>query len=77
MKLNSTIRTLAVSAAMLALAGCGNLSRTETGTLAGAGVGAVAGSAVSNGGIVGPAIGAVGGAALGHELATPDRRRDY
>lgn len=63
-------------AALFALAGCGSLDNRygsrgvsrDTGTLIGAGTGALAGAAVSDG-VIAPVAGAVGGAVVGRELS--------
>jgi outer membrane lipoprotein SlyB len=44
----------------------------RTGTLAGAAGGALAGSAIGDGGLIAPALGAVGGAVIGEEVAEND-----
>ena len=54
-------RALALALVVSTLAGCGGMSTRERDTLIGAGVGAAAGAAVTNG----DPVGTVGGAAVG------------
>lgn len=65
------IRTQAsIAAALFALAlgGCSDMSRTEKGTVAGAAIGGVAGSALTGGSALGTVGGAVAGGVVGHEV---------
>lgn len=64
-----------ITAAMLAIglasAGCATfegMSDAEKGALIGAGVGAVGGAAVSDGGVLGTAAGAAAGGVIGSEI---------
>lgn len=70
----NTIKTLAAGAAALAmlsgLGGCADLSPRDRNTAIGAGVGAVAGSALSGG----SAVGTVGGAAVGGVIGNQIKR---
>lgn len=71
---SAALRATLAAAAMLALAGCetpDNIS-PQTGTLIGAGSGALAGAAIGDGGIILPALGAVAGAVIGEEAAERD-----
>ena len=72
--MNVMSRTALLAATALGLAGCANLpgSRQTQGAVAGAGAGALAGYAVSDGAIA-PVLGAVGGAVLGDKLAEDDK----
>ena len=72
----SRLFVLGAAVAALALAGCANLpgSRQTQGTVAGAGAGALAGYAVSDGAIA-PVLGAAGGALLGNKLSEDDKDR--
>jgi osmotically inducible lipoprotein OsmB len=67
-----TTRTLAVSTLVLALAsglgGCSNMSRQDKATAAGAALGGVAGSVLTNGSAAGTVGGAVVGGVIGHEV---------
>lgn len=58
------------AAAVLTLgaAGCSNMTPTEKGTVAGAAIGGVAGSALSNGSALGTVGGAAVGGVVGHEI---------
>jgi osmotically inducible lipoprotein OsmB len=63
---------IAAAALCLGAAGCATydeMSRSEKGALLGAGVGAVGGAALSNGGALGTAAGAAAGGFIGHEVA--------
>jgi osmotically inducible lipoprotein OsmB len=65
------IRTQAsIGAALVALAlgGCADMSPSEKGTVAGAAIGGVAGSALSGGSTLGTVGGAVAGGVVGHEV---------
>jgi osmotically inducible lipoprotein OsmB len=54
---------------VLPIAGCEGMSRQERDTAIGAGVGGVAGSALTNGSAVGTIGGAAVGGIIGHEAA--------
>lgn len=74
------MRTLKASLAMVflfALPACSGMTSAEKGTVAGAAVGGVAGSALTGGSALGTVGGAVGGGIIGHELGEnrDDRRR--
>ena len=66
------LRPLGVSALALALASglgaCSNMSRQDKATAAGAAVGGVAGSVLTNGSAAGTVGGAVVGGVIGHEI---------
>ena len=70
--MNSTIRTLSLSALVLALASglgaCSNMSRQDKATAGGAVIGGVAGSVLTGGSPVGAVGGAVVGGVIGHEV---------
>lgn len=67
-----TIASLAAAAAVaLSLSGCANMSRQDKGTVAGAAIGGVAGSVLTNG----DALGTVGGAAVGGLVGRETQRR--
>jgi osmotically inducible lipoprotein OsmB len=55
-------------ASLLSLAGCSGMTRQERDTVIGAGVGGVAGSALSGGSAVGTVGGAAVGGVIGHEV---------
>lgn len=64
MKFQHIVRVGAVAALAFALAGCSswdNMSHRQKSTVAGAGIGGVAGAAISGGSV----LGTVGGAAIG------------
>ena len=75
----TVMRTLKASLAMaflLALPACSGMTSSEKGTVAGAAVGGVAGSALTGGSALGTIGGAVGGGIIGHEVGeSRDQRR--
>ena len=66
------IRTISTSAVVLALAmglgACSNMSRQDRSTAAGAAIGGVAGSVLTNGSAAGTIGGAAVGGVIGHEI---------
>ncbi|HKA44795.1 MAG TPA: glycine zipper 2TM domain-containing protein [Burkholderiales bacterium] len=61
---------------MVLLSACSGMSSTDKGTIAGAAVGGVAGSALSGGSALGTVGGAAAGGIIGHEVGqNQDRRR--
>ena len=72
----SGLLTLAV---LIGLGGCGGMSRQEQNTLAGAGLGGIAGSLLTDGSAIGTIGGAAVGGVIGHEVGNDqdhDRRDD-
>ncbi len=72
MKTNMLVKLVAVSAIALSAAGCSTwdgMSSREKGTAVGAGVGGVAGAALSNGGVLGTVGGAAIGGAVGNQVS--------
>lgn len=67
MKIRTQASIAAVIAA-LALGGCAGMTPSEKGTVAGAAVGGLAGSALSGGSTLGTVGGAVAGGVIGHEI---------
>lgn len=67
----TTKRMVAAGLLAAALTGCSNMSARERNTVVGAGVGGVAGSALTGG----SSLGTVGGAALGGYLGNQYNRR--
>ena len=63
---NRTQASIAAAAVVMALAGCADMTTTEKGTVAGAAVGGLAGSAIA--GTPGAIGGAVVGGVIGHEV---------
>jgi len=62
--------------ALVALSACSGMSATDKGTIAGAAVGGVAGSALTGGSALGTIGGAAAGGIVGHEVGErQDRRR--
>ncbi|HET7404087.1 MAG TPA: glycine zipper 2TM domain-containing protein [Usitatibacter sp.] len=59
---------IAAALAALALGGCSGMTHQEKSTVAGAAIGGVAGSALSNGSAVGTVGGAAVGGVVGHEV---------
>lgn len=72
-----TIAKLALSVAVLAgtigLSGCSGMSTRDRNTAVGAGVGAVAGSVLTNGSSVGTVGGAAVGGVIGNQVSKPPR----
>lgn len=70
--MRSSVRTLSISALVLAMASglgaCGNMSRADKATAAGAAVGGVAGSVLTDGSTLGTVGGAVAGGVIGREI---------
>jgi osmotically inducible lipoprotein OsmB len=70
--MTNSVRTLSVSALVLALAtglgACSNMSRQDKATAAGAAIGGVAGSVLTDGSAAGTVGGAVVGGVIGHEV---------
>lgn len=78
------IKLAAVAAISVWLTGCSNASGEDVGTVAGAGLGALAGYSISSNNAVGSVIGAGAGALIGREIGRQhdmrhgyDRRREY
>ncbi|HXD41079.1 MAG TPA: glycine zipper 2TM domain-containing protein [Ramlibacter sp.] len=71
----STIKTLTASVlaavALVSLSACSDMSRRERDTAIGAGVGAVAGSALTGGSALGTLGGAAAGGIIGNEAGKP------
>ncbi len=68
------IRRIAPAAAIvaaLAVGACADMTHQEKGTLAGAAIGGVAGSAVTGGSTAGTLGGAAVGGVVGHEVTRP------
>ena len=70
------IRTGLGILALAMLSACSGMSSTEKGTIAGAAVGGVAGSALTGGSALGTIGGAAAGGIIGHEVGQ-DRDRRY
>ena len=71
--MNIKLLAAVAAASMLALTGCGTMDRQTAGTLGGAAVGGVLGSAVL-GGPLGTLGGAAAGGYIGNRATDPDRR---
>jgi len=70
------IRTSLGIAALITLSACAGMSSTDKGTIAGAAIGGVAGSALTGGSAVGTIGGAAAGGIIGHEVGEDrDRHR--
>ena len=69
------IRTGLAIAALAMLSACSGMSSTEKGTIAGAAVGGVAGSALTGGSALGTIGGAAAGGIIGHEVGEDRDRR--
>lgn len=61
----------------VSLAACAGMSHQDRSTVAGAAVGGVAGSVLTNGSALGTVGGAAVGGVVGHEVSKPDRRDRY
>jgi osmotically inducible lipoprotein OsmB len=59
---------------IILLAGCSGMSRQDRNTVAGAGIGGVAGSILTDGSAVGTVGGAAVGGIIGHGMSTDGRR---
>lgn len=70
--MKSTVRSLSVSALVVAMASglgaCSNMSRADKATAAGAAIGGVAGSVLTDGSTLGTVGGAVAGGVIGREI---------
>ncbi len=70
--MNTTLRSLSygvlVTALTFGLGACSNMSRQDKATAAGAAIGGVTGSVLSNGSGVGTVGGAAVGGVIGHEI---------
>jgi osmotically inducible lipoprotein OsmB len=70
--MKNSLRTLSATALVLALASslgaCSNMSRQDRATAAGAAIGGVAGSVLTDGSAAGTVGGAVVGGVIGHEV---------
>lgn len=71
--MNTKILASIALASVVGLAGCANLDRQTAGTVGGAVVGGVIGSAVG-GGTLGTVGGAAAGAVIGNQVTKPERR---
>ena len=68
-------RILIAGMLSVSLAACAGMSRQDRNTVAGAAVGGVAGSVLTNGDALGTVGGAAVGGYIGHEVSKPDRPR--
>lgn len=70
--MKTTARTLSISALVVAMASglgaCSNMSRADKATAAGAAIGGVAGSVLTDGSTLGTVGGAVAGGVIGREI---------
>ena len=64
-------------AVLIGLGGCSGMSRQDQNTLAGAGIGGVAGAVLTDGSPIGTVGGAVVGGVIGHEINTGDDNNNY
>ena len=71
------IRTVVGIAGIIMLSACSGMSSTDKGTVAGAAVGGVAGSALTGGSALGTVGGAAAGGIVGHEVGQNRERRGY
>lgn len=71
--MNTKILASIALASVVGLSGCANLDRQTAGTVGGAVVGGVIGSAVG-GGTLGTVGGAAAGAVIGNQVTKPERR---
>ena len=61
------ITTIGVSALLLSVAACSDMTRQQKNTAVGAGVGAAAGAIVTGGSVLGTGVGAAVGGVIGNE----------
>ena len=74
--MNIILKSIGIIVVTTGLSACAGMSNTESGTLIGAGAGAVAGSVITGGNPIGIVGGAVAGGIIGHEVGeSKDRRR--
>ena len=69
--MRTTVRTLSIGALVVAMTGlgaCSNMSRSDKATAAGAAIGGVAGSVLTDGSTLGTVGGAVAGGVIGREI---------
>ncbi|MFC0323576.1 glycine zipper 2TM domain-containing protein [Gallibacterium melopsittaci] len=66
--MKTIIKLMAVSVVILSVAACGNLSKRDKSTIAGAGIGAVAGAVLTGGGTLGTVGGAAVGGVIGNQV---------
>ena len=71
--MNSIKYSAACAVAVASLMGCSGMSTQDRNTAIGAGVGGVAGSALSGGSALGTVGGAAVGGVIGHEVSKPKR----
>ena len=69
------LRTSMAIAALVLMSACSGMSSTEKGTIAGAAIGGVAGSALTGGSALGTIGGAAAGGVIGHEVGESRDRR--
>ncbi|GGC00982.1 glycine zipper 2TM domain-containing protein [Pseudoduganella buxea] len=73
MNIKQTTMRLTLAAAVLGLTACSGMSTQDRNTAIGAGVGAVAGSALSGGSALGTVGGAAVGGVVGNQVSKPNR----
>ena len=74
--MNTILKTIGIVAITAGLSACAGMSNTESGTLVGAGTGAVAGAVITGGNPIGIIGGAAAGGIIGHEIGEDkDRNR--
>jgi len=71
--MNSIKHSVLCAIALAGLAGCSGMTQQEKNTAIGAGVGGVAGSALTGGSALGTVGGAAVGGVIGHEVTKPKR----
>jgi osmotically inducible lipoprotein OsmB len=71
----SVIAGVLALAVLTGLSGCGGMSRREQNTVAGVGIGGVAGSVLTHGSTIGTVGGAAVGGVIGHEIGTDSNNR--
>jgi osmotically inducible lipoprotein OsmB len=71
--MNSIKRSALCVVVLAGLAGCSGMTQQEKNTAIGAGVGGVAGSALTGGSALGTVGGAAVGGVIGHEVSKPRR----
>lgn len=72
--MRTTTRILLAGLLSVSLAACAGMSRQDRNTVAGAAIGGVAGSVLTNGDALGTVGGAAVGGFIGHEVSRPEPR---
>ena len=74
--MNATTKTIGIIVITSGLSACAGMSNTESGTLIGAGTGALVGGALTGGSAIGTIGGAAAGGFIGHEIGEDKDRAE-